>query len=210
MQEIKNISAYRRALKHRILDLALDLFGRHGIKAVKMDDIAKGLNISKRTLYEIYDNKELLLFEAIKSYMEQKDQNMQRFADDHHNVMDIIIHVYIVKVDEFRRTNPCFFSDIEKYPAVLEYLGRCQEKNRQLLVDFLQRGISEGYFRPDIHQDIIVMLFEELGNVVMNRQLYLRYPIEDIFRNLLFTSLRGLCTKKGIDIIDQFLSEQGQ
>lgn len=210
MQEIKNISAYKRALKQRILDLALELFGRHGIKAVKMDDIARGLNISKRTLYEIYDNKELLLYEAIKSYMVQKSNDMQRFADDHYNVMDIIIHAYIIKVDEFRHTNPCFFTDIAKYPAVLEYLGQCQEKNRQLLADFLQRGISEGYFRPDINKDIIVMLFEEMGNTVMAKQIYLHYPVEDIFRNLLFSSLRGICTKKGIDIIDQFLSEQGQ
>ena len=61
-----HISEYRAALKGKILDKALQLFFANGIRAVKMDDIAKSLSISKRTLYELYDNKEILLFECLK------------------------------------------------------------------------------------------------------------------------------------------------
>jgi len=50
-------SAYRKELRARLLDTAMKAFSTYGIKAVKMDYIAQTLGISKRTLYEIYDNK---------------------------------------------------------------------------------------------------------------------------------------------------------
>lgn len=62
MQEIKNISTYRQSLKDKILETSMKMFQEKGIRAVKMDDIANRLSISKRTLYEIYDDKERLLF----------------------------------------------------------------------------------------------------------------------------------------------------
>ena len=57
MQEIKDLTPYRQSLRDRILDAAMILFAKHGIRAVKMDDVSHALSISKRTLYELYDNK---------------------------------------------------------------------------------------------------------------------------------------------------------
>jgi len=72
MQETKEISAYKQGLKGKILEMAMKAFGEKGIRAVKMDDVAVYLGISKRTLYELYDNKEQLLFEGVKMYHEQR------------------------------------------------------------------------------------------------------------------------------------------
>lgn len=63
-----NASIYRETLKGKILTAAMAAFTKKGIKAVKMDDIAAALSISKRTLYELYENKEDLLLEGIKRY----------------------------------------------------------------------------------------------------------------------------------------------
>ena len=49
---------YRQELKGKILQTAMEEFTQKGVRAVKMDDIATRLSISKRTLYEIYSNKE--------------------------------------------------------------------------------------------------------------------------------------------------------
>ena len=113
MQELKSLSAYRQGLKGKILDTAMTLFSKKGIKAVKMDDIARTLNISKRTMYELYDNKEVLLFEGIKSYNQRREKEMSEFVKGNTNVMDIILNVYKVKVEEFRFTSPSFYDDIE-------------------------------------------------------------------------------------------------
>ena len=57
MQEIKETTAYKRSLKGRILETAMKAFAERGVKAVRMDDVAQMLCISKRTLYEVYKDK---------------------------------------------------------------------------------------------------------------------------------------------------------
>lgn len=207
MQELKNLSAYRQGLRGKILQTAMTLFAKNGIKAVKMDDIARALNISKRTMYELYENKEVLLFEGVKTYNQRRESEMTEFVKGNTNVMDIILNVYKVKLEEFRLTNPLFYDDIEKYPKVMDYLETCREKNRQELADFLDKGVKEGYFRKDIHYDLVTILFDSIGQLFMRKRLYARFSIESVLNNIMFISLRGICTAKGIEVLDKFLKE---
>ena len=129
MQEIKTISAYRQSLKTRILDAATDAFSQKGIKSVRMDDIAKSLNISKRTLYEIYENKEVLLFECLKSAKSASQQEMMLIATQQANVMDIILTIYRSKIAQLQKINPQFYSDLEKYPELQSFLEEQHDKD---------------------------------------------------------------------------------
>jgi AcrR family transcriptional regulator len=208
MQELKSLSAYRQGLKGKILDTAMTLFSKKGIKAVKMDDIARTLNISKRTMYELYDNKEVLLFEGIKSYNQRREKEMSEFVKGNTNVMDIILNVYKVKVEEFRFTNPLFYDDLEKYPDVMAYLEKSREKNRKELIAFLNKGVKEGYFREDINNDLVTILFDSIGQLFLQKRLYARFSIESVLNNIMFISLRGICTIKGIEVLDNFLKSQ--
>ncbi len=208
MQELKSLSAYRQGLKGKILDTAMTLFAKKGIKAVKMDDIARTLNISKRTMYELYDNKEVLLFEGIKSYNQRREKEMSEFVKGNTNVMDIILNVYKVKVEEFRFTSPSFYDDIEKYPKVMAYLEKSREENRKELTAFLDKGVKEGYFREDIHYDLVTILFDSIGQLFLQKRLYAHFSIESVLNNIMFISLRGICTIKGIEVLDKFLKAQ--
>ncbi len=208
MQEIKSLSVYRIELKRKILDTALAMFAREGIKAVKMDDIAHSLNISKRTLYELFANKEVLLFEGIKSVMIRRETEMARIAGSNANVMDIILKAYRINVEEFNQTNPKFFDDLNMYPQVKDYLEKYRLERRNRLSDFLKQGTREGYFRQDIDHGLVVELFEAVGQLIMEKRLYANHSIENLFNNMMFISLRGICTKKGVDVIDRFLEAQ--
>ena len=186
----------------------MTLFAKKGIKAVKMDDIARTLNISKRTMYELYDNKEVLLFEGIKSYNQRREKEMSEFVKGNTNVMDIILNVYKVKVEEFRFTSPSFYDDIEKYPKVMAYLEKSREENRKELAAFLDKGVKEGYFREDIHYDLVTILFDSIGQLFLQKRLYAHFSIESVLNNIMFISLRGICTIKGIEVLDKFLKAQ--
>ena len=210
MQELKSLSAYRQGLKGKILDTAMTLFAKNGIKAVKMDDIARALNISKRTIYELYENKEVILFEGIKRYNQHREEEMSQFVKGNTNVMDIILNVYKVKVEEFRFTNPLFYDDLEKYPDVMAYLEKSREENRKELIAFLNKGVKEGYFREDINNDLVTILFDSIGQLFLQKRLYARFSIESVLNNIMFISLRGICTIKGIEVLDNFLKSQAE
>lgn len=210
MQETKTVSRYREALHDRILDTALKLFSTYGIKAVKMDDIARQLNISKRTLYEVYENKETLLFEVVKRYRATKEQESQQLLLECRNVMDIMLKMYYVKVDEFKQISSLFYSDLVKYPRVVELLQEDRQGQRQRAMKFMQRGVEEGYFRCDIDLPLVLKLFESVAQFIMSGQIYKDYSIEEIFRSIVFVSFRGICTRKGVDVLDTFLASNKQ
>jgi AcrR family transcriptional regulator len=79
MYKIIPQTLYRKGLKEKILQTSMQMFKVHGIKAVKMDDIATRLSISKRTLYEIYANKEDLLLEGIRLHEKENNDHMDQF-----------------------------------------------------------------------------------------------------------------------------------
>ena len=205
MQETKEISPYTKGLRNKIITTSMEAFARNGIRHVKMDDVAKDLGISKRTLYEIFDKKEDLLYEGVKYYLGERRTQMELKAQQCKNVMEIILQAYKLKVEEFRQTNPCFYTDLVKYPKVARYLA---QQNQQMLTNmtkFIERGIEEGFFRKEVNPELVARLFDALGKYVMEQRLYCLYTIEDIFTNLVFVTIRGICTEKGTEAIKQWI-----
>ena len=205
MQE-KELSDYRKSLRERILETALHHFCQIGIRAVKMDDIAQELAISKRTLYEIYENKEVLLFEAVKCYNDIKLQELQLLLEQCNDVMDLILSSYRKKVEEAKTIAPQFYSDLEKYPQVFRFLNDAHEQTKQSFTGFLRRGVDEGYFRSDIDYDLVALCFDHMLRFIVEEQLYLTYTIEELFHNVIFVTLRGFCTPLGVKKLDNNLS----
>lgn len=70
---IENVkeNSQRGELRDRIIETASEAFTAHGIKSITMDDIAASLSISKRTLYEVFQDKESLLTECILKRQEE-------------------------------------------------------------------------------------------------------------------------------------------
>lgn len=205
MQETRAITTYKKGLRTKILMTAITDFHRRGIRAVKMDDVAAELGISKRTLYEIFDKKEDLLFEAMKHYYGERRERIHVKVQHCANVMEIILTVYRIKVEEFQQTNPNFFVDLIKYPQVLRFLNQENQTNRTKFLQFIERGINEGFFRSDVNYELSTRLFDALGNYVMQNQLYRQYTIEEIFKNLIFVTLRGMCTARGTATLEEIL-----
>lgn len=198
MQEKKTITAYKRGLREVILKMAMKAFAEKGIRAVKMDDIAESLAISKRTMYEIYATKEELLYEGVKAFREKRKEKFMELAKEK-DLMEILLKVYHVRVEEANATNPLFYDDLVKYPRVLRYLNREKKNSREDMMLFFERGVQEGYFRDDIHYELAMHLFEAIGRYIQEERLYNKYSIKEIFRGMPLVLLRGLCTEKGIE-----------
>lgn len=180
-------------------------FAAKGIRSVKMDDIARELTMSKRTLYELFENKEAVLYEGVRRHHEESTRRMNELVSQSDNVMTVILASYRVKIDELRQVNPNFYADLGRYPAVMDYLEQRNRESRQRFMDFLHRGVDEGYFRPEVNYDLIAHLFTAIGHYMADHNLYSQYSLEDLFHNMLFTTLRGFCTQRGLEVLDREL-----
>lgn len=207
MQKKEITTTYRKELKEQILNTALKEFREKGIKSVKMDDIAGRLFISKRTLYEIYSDKEQLLFECVKRNYEEKGSKMKKLSEHSSNVMDIIIEFFRMQVENISRTNPLFFAELDKYPDIMKYLNIRHDEQDKNTIEFFREGIRQGYFLDKVNFEIVVKLGRASMTYVMETKMYDKYPLQDIFRDFVTVYIRGFCTDKGIAVIDKFLDE---
>ena len=206
MQVLRETTAYRASLRERIIERAMQDFSKHGIRAVKMDTLAKELGISKRTMYEIFEDKESLLFEGIKVYGERKREYMHSYAEEGHDVIDIIMEAYHMKVEEVRAVNPDFYLDLMKYPRLAQYMKEAQQKSREGFLAFMKRGVDDGYFRPDVNYELVPHIFDALGQYILTNSLVQQYSVKELFSNCFLIALRGFCTEKGLHTIETLMA----
>ena len=201
-------TCYKLELRNRILKAAMTEFLHKGVKSVKMDDIANTLAISKRTLYEIYSNKEELLLEAVRIHEQEFNDHMLQYSlDKNHNVMDIIIEFYKKKLLDIADVSPLFLVELRKYKQVVEYLKKQNTERHNNALLFFHRGVKEGFFRSDLNFDIILKTSSASVNYAMETQMYKNYSITAIMHNTIFLYLRGICTTKGIKELDAAIEQ---
>ena len=202
------ITPYRDGLKQKIIDTALPLFKEHGIKAVKMDDIATVLGISKRTLYEVVIDKEHLLFECVKYDTERQHALFAEYAEIAKNEMDMLAYFLKVKFNEISTINPDYFTEMYKYTNIMDYLRKSGAEQRTRSIMFMKKGIEDGFFRNDLNYEILHIMSDAAITHVMQTKMYEKYEFHDIFRTFIFVHLRGCCTRKGLDYLDEFLGQE--
>lgn len=191
------LTNYRQELKGKILVTAMMMFKCHGIKRVKMDDIAQALSISKRTLYEIYENKEQLLCEGVIYEHQVRTERLRQFAENAHNEMEVVMEVIRLNLLYLGEINPLFFSELQKYDRVVKYLQEQHEERRSHSIRFVQSGVEHGYFRDDLNYDIISKMSDAVMNHVMMTKMYEEYPVSEIYKHYVNIVFKGICTEKG-------------
>lgn len=207
MQKSNTTTAYKESLRMKIINAALPLFKQNGIRAVKMDYIASTMGISKRTLYEIYSNKEDLLFECVKHDAAEFSSKILEYAKTAGNEMEVMVYFMELKMKDFGMINPLFFSEMHKYSKIMDFLKRDKIKQRENSAEFTNKGIEHGFFRDDINFDIISRMGDAAMNNVMQNQLYRIYPMKEIFRTYIIVFMRACCTEKGMKYVEKFITD---
>ena len=197
---------YKQQLKDRILECAINEFRIKGIKAVKMDDLAAMLVISKRTLYEIYRNKELLLLAVVKAGVSDYEAHMSKFMlNTQASVISTIVEFYRYQMQLLTSISPAYFADIDKYPLVTRWLEKNRQKNNETANQFFQEGVRQGFFRKDVDYSLISEVGHATMSYIMKKQVYNRYGMKQILHDVIMLYIRGFCTIKGIEAMEKEL-----
>ena len=136
-------------IKEQIINTAFDLFSQYGIKSVSMDDVAKAAGISKRTLYESFEDKETLLIEGIDHNSESLGQYLTGLEKEPFNALEVILLFYEEMMKNPRWFNEKFYEDLKKYPKAQQKIEMNKARADEdvaafqcLLQAFHHRGIQ--------------------------------------------------------------------
>jgi TetR/AcrR family transcriptional regulator, cholesterol catabolism regulator len=194
-------------IKDRIIEGSSELFRMYGIKSVTMDSIAGHFGISKRTIYELFSDKEELLMAVLARMAQQQKVLAKKVLDESENSLVAIFRMFEINRTIFQSMSPAFQSDLKKY----HYDILIMNSNSIELPDYrnnfqiIEKGVKEGLFRKDINPELANRCLFNLGRSIMDNELfpYELFSRRDVIRNIFFNYLRGISTEKGLKLINR-------
>lgn len=194
-------------LKEHITDTATELFKNYGIKSVTMDLLAGKLGMSKRTIYEVFSDKDELLMAVLIKMAGQQINLVKRVLDESENSIAAIFRMLEINRDNFQLLSPAFQSDLKKYhhDVLIKNADNIEMSDYKSHFQVIEQGVKEGLFRKDINRDLVNRCLCNLGRSIMDNDLfpYEMFSRRDVIRNIFVNYLRGISTQKGLDLINK-------
>lgn len=192
----------------KILKAALSLFFKYGIKHVTMDDIAKDLGISKKTIYQFYKEKDDLVNQLVALELSKKENDFSALQTQSRDA----IHEIILISDQMRQMlesiNPVFFKDLQKfYPSAFgHYLNFRSHCGVQSVRQNIQKGKASGVYRFDLDEEFAANL--RLAQIDMlifgNYFTFEKVSFAQTHELMLEMFVYGICTLKGHRLYNQY------
>ena len=194
--------------KDRILEGARELFFKYGTKTITMDDIAKHLGMSKKTLYQFYANKNDIVEMMIMTQLKQNENECQQLADEAANVIEEMLAMMNNMGTFFSQVNPNLFYDLQKYHSASWSLFKKYKDEYivKMVEESLTKGIKQGFVRSDIHIKTIARMRIKQIEMVFDPTIFPpdKFKIVDVQQMLMDHFLHGICTIKGHKLINKY------
>jgi AcrR family transcriptional regulator len=194
--------------KERILKGAEELFFKFGIKSVTMDDIAKHLAISKKTIYQFFEDKNEMVETLMSQSLKKDECEFKQIQNDSENVIVEVFNIMKHMGQMFSKINPNIFYDLQKYHpnAWKQFQNFKHECMAQLVEESIRRGMAEGLVREDINPKIVARLRIEEVEMGLSSEIFPpdKFKLVDVQLAMIDYFLHGICTLKGHKLINKY------
>lgn len=199
------------SMKERIIAHTTKMFARQGVKSVRMDDIATEMGISKRTIYELFGDKENLIIECLNYFQNEVEAWQKKMIKD----ADNIIEEYLMMVDVWDRQVDATYnmmSDVKKfYPKLYDrYIEKHAKEATESIRKKLQQGIDQGYLLKNINLNLSISIVGYSIYGIIKKDAVLPHNVSEreAFKYVISYFMRGIATLKGIKLIDDYLEKK--
>lgn len=198
-------------MKDKIILTSAELFLNLGFKSVTMDDIAKSIGISKKTIYTHFENKTKLVEAVTLSLFEIICNGMDHICHTANNPIEELYDVKKFMMNYFKNEKVSPQYQLQKYyPKIFQIIQHKQfDKMQQSVTDSLKKGVDTGLFRKDINIDFISRLYFMGINGIRDEAYFPlnKYDVNFITENYLEYHLRAIVTLKGMSILNNFITK---
>lgn len=174
---------------------------QYGIRSVTMDDVARESSMSKKTLYQFFDNKDSLVSEVALHHFEKETKDFQEIEDQSQDAIHEIISVSKCLREHVFQMNPSLLFDMQKYhrKAWDEYLKFKNLTIRGFIERNIDKGKKEGYFRKEIDSKVLSLLRVEQVQMVFDTKLFPKEEFDFAHVQIMVLDhfIHGLLTDKG-------------
>lgn len=199
-------------MKKEIICTSTNLFMRYGIRSVTMDDIARELGISKKTLYQYIDNKTDLIEQILQRHLEGDQEAMLEIRAQSINPIDEMLRIGRYVTEQLRAVSVNVIYDLNKYYAS-SWRAMEQEMRAhifKIISDNIERGISEGLYRADMDAGIIARLFVGKSMLMVDEDFFgdREYLWADLHQEFVRYHMYGIVSANGRHLLEKYLAAE--
>lgn len=192
----------------RIIESATELFYRFGIKSITMDDVARHLAMSKKTLYHHFSDKNEMVLKCFQHDLFNRECKFKDLSEKAPDAVGELISLMKYMETMYSTINPNLFYDIQKhYPNVWKLFREFKEKRLMASVEEnLQKGVQQGLYRKDMNIRIVARLRMEEVEMGFNPHLFPpeKYNFAKVQMELFDHFMHGIVTLKGHKLINKY------
>jgi AcrR family transcriptional regulator len=194
--------------QEKILKTSLELFFKFGIKRVTMDDIAKELGMSKKTIYQYYKEKDDIVNQLCEVELIKQQKKFEDVANLAKNPIHEIMLISQNVTEMLENVNPMFFLDLQKFHqgAFLKFQSFKDDCAFRDILANIKKGKEDGYYRSDIDNEFAAKL--RLAQIDMlffgNYYTFDKISFTKAHELILDIFIYGICTIKGHKLINEY------
>lgn len=174
-----------------------------------MDDIAREMGISKKTLYQVVDNKEDLIRQVVEQHSEEERAAMANIKSRATDAIDEILGMAKYVTALLRDLSPTTVYDLQKYYRKI--WDQMQELHQKDVYDLIKSnlvwGIEQGLYRKELDPDIIAKLYVGKTMLVVDEELFpvKKYDVKVLFEQYINYHIQGIASDKGRKLLEKHL-----
>jgi AcrR family transcriptional regulator len=197
-------------MKTRIMQGAESLFLRYGFKSITMDDIARELGISKKTLYQYFSDKTDLVNQVVDNHLAAERHLCARLEDEEKDPIAYLLAVSNNFSNEQKHISAAILYDLKKY--FKEAWDKIEAYSKNFIYNQILRnlndGIAKGLYRKEINERVIALHYVNMIQFLVNPENYQREErdFKVVHRELMTYHLHGILTDKGLKQLDKLLT----
>lgn len=193
--------------QQEIINVAREMFGEYGIRSVSVDDICRQVGISKKTLYQYYNNKAELLDSLLTQEMENVKNEALEIKAEANNAIHSLLLVSKLIGRLSMNAKPAAAYDLKKYYPELykKFVDIKRQMAYEGIVMNLERGMKEGLYRSDLSIEVIARLYIQKIEQMHDKEFlqHMEFSHECIFEIMFENHIRGIANQKGIEVFEK-------
>lgn len=196
-------------MRDKIIEVANDLFLTFGFKSVTMDDIASKIGVSKKTIYKYFKNKTELVNEVTNHTFETISCGIDEICNKNLNPIEEIFSIKRLVMEHLKDEKSSPQYQLQKYyPNTYTQLKQKQFLQMQeCVINNLKLGINNGFYRENIDLEFISRIYFIGLTGIKDKDFFPldNYSMKELMNYYLEYHMRGICTEKGIQQLENQL-----
>lgn len=196
------------SIKKKIISESIDLFMKYGLRSVTMDDIAKHLGMSKKTIYQLFKDKEDIIVQSTSVVFDAENKMMEKIENEAENAVEELFRLTLCLRERTKNTSTTALFDMKKYyqKAWIKYKKFKHDVIYKSVIKNLKRGMKEGLFRSNINPKVLAQLRISEIELSFEKDSFPEdeFSLVEIHEQFLDHFTYGILSKKGLNLFETY------